>query len=173
MAPSEFRSDVLEKLRIQIGEDDPNCQGYRLVLSLHEHRHDIRSQFSRIQPWSVHARADSPMEPRRISLAKTNIGCPAATILSQCSLKKKLLDYLSFMVADVSSADPLRRQGEVTRLLNEIKRGNSGVADKLVPLIYDDLRRLARRQLRAERNEHTLQTTALVHEAYLKFVAGT
>ena len=63
-------------------------------------------------------------------------------------------------------------KGEVTRLLDEIRNGNHGSAEQLVPLIYDELRRLARRQLRSERNDHTLQTTALVHEAYLKLTSG-
>ncbi len=47
-------------------------------------------------------------------------------------------------------------------------RGESGELDRLVPLVYEDLRRIAHRQLRGERSDHTLDTGALVHEAYLK-----
>lgn len=62
---------------------------------------------------------------------------------------------------------------EVTRLLVAWRDGRAGVADRLFPLIYDELRRIARRQLRRERQGHTLSTTALVHEAYLRLVDQT
>src|ERR1044072_4635223 len=58
--------------------------------------------------------------------------------------------------------------GEITVLLAEMKRGNSEALPKLIPLLYDELRRLAGHFLREERPGHTLQPTALVHEAYLK-----
>src|SRR5215471_18107947 len=58
--------------------------------------------------------------------------------------------------------------GEITLLLAEMKRGNNEALPKLVPLLYDELRRLAGHFLREERPGHTLQATALVHEAYLK-----
>jgi RNA polymerase sigma factor (TIGR02999 family) len=58
----------------------------------------------------------------------------------------------------------------VTALLVEIANGNQAAQEKLVPLVYDQLKRLARRYMRRERAGHTLQTTALVHEAYLKLV---
>ncbi len=59
---------------------------------------------------------------------------------------------------------------DVTALLIEIANGNQAAQEKLVPLVYDQLKRLARRYMRRERAGHTLQTTALVHEAYLKLV---
>jgi RNA polymerase sigma factor (TIGR02999 family) len=58
----------------------------------------------------------------------------------------------------------------VTELLLALQGGNRAVLDDLVPLIYDELRSIARRKLRSERDGHTLTTTALVHEAYLKLV---
>jgi len=58
--------------------------------------------------------------------------------------------------------------GYVTALLNQLADGDKGAEAKLVPLIYDELRRLAARSLRYERRDHTLQATALVHEAYIK-----
>lgn len=61
--------------------------------------------------------------------------------------------------------------GEVTRLLAELKNGNNDALGKLMPLVYRELRRLAAHYLRAERVGHTLQPTALVHEAYLRLVA--
>jgi RNA polymerase sigma factor (TIGR02999 family) len=60
--------------------------------------------------------------------------------------------------------------GEVTVLLQQMKAGDSQAADKLIPLVVDELRRLARLQLRDERPGHTLQPTALVNEAYLRLV---
>lgn len=60
--------------------------------------------------------------------------------------------------------------GEITRLLTELTNGNSRAVDQLMPLVYSELRRMARRYLRQERRDHTLQPTALVHEAYLKLV---
>ena len=63
-------------------------------------------------------------------------------------------------------------QGEVTRLLEAAVGGDQDALDRLVPLVYDDLRRLAHRQLGREGGGHTLQTTGLVHEAYLKLAGG-
>jgi len=60
--------------------------------------------------------------------------------------------------------------GEVTELLADLCRGKQNVAPKLVPLVYEELRRLARHYMRQERSDHTLQTTALIHEAYLRLV---
>ena len=58
----------------------------------------------------------------------------------------------------------------VTALLREWTGGNSAAMDELLPFVYDELRRRAARYLRHERINHTLQPTALVHEAYLKLV---
>jgi RNA polymerase sigma-70 factor, ECF subfamily len=60
---------------------------------------------------------------------------------------------------------------DVTSLLNELAAGDQEAAAKLVPLVYEELHRLAACRLRHERPDHTLQTTALVHEAYMKLVA--
>ena len=59
---------------------------------------------------------------------------------------------------------------DVTDLLVDLGRGDQDALNKLMPLVYDELRKLAGRHLRHERPGHTLQTTALVHEAYLKLV---
>jgi RNA polymerase sigma factor (TIGR02999 family) len=58
----------------------------------------------------------------------------------------------------------------VTHLLAAHRAGDGDAIDKLVPLVYAELRRMAARHLRRERGEHTLQPTALVHEAYLRMV---
>ena len=62
------------------------------------------------------------------------------------------------------------QQGEVTRLLVDFGGGDREALDRLLPLVYGELRRIARHELRRERPDHTLTTTALVHEAYLKLV---
>ena len=59
---------------------------------------------------------------------------------------------------------------DVTLLLSALTRGDDGAASKLIPVVYDELRRLAGSYMRRERVDHTLQATALVHEAYLKLV---
>jgi RNA polymerase sigma-70 factor, ECF subfamily len=61
-------------------------------------------------------------------------------------------------------------RGDVTVLLGELTRGNESALDKLLPLVYDELHRLARGYFRDEKADHTLQATALVHEAYLRLV---
>jgi RNA polymerase sigma-70 factor (ECF subfamily) len=58
----------------------------------------------------------------------------------------------------------------VTRLLAEWHHGNQAALDELFPIVYDELRRLARSYLHRERPGHTLQPTALVHEAYLRLI---
>jgi RNA polymerase sigma factor (TIGR02999 family) len=61
---------------------------------------------------------------------------------------------------------------DVTRILNAIERGDPQAAADLLPLVYDELRRLAAARMAAERSDHTLDATALVHEAYLRLVGG-
>lgn len=58
----------------------------------------------------------------------------------------------------------------VTELLLAWRKGDAEALDRLVPVVYDDLRRVARNQLRNERREHSLQATALVNEAYLRLI---
>jgi RNA polymerase sigma factor (TIGR02999 family) len=62
--------------------------------------------------------------------------------------------------------------GEVTRLLRDVRRGDDDALERVMALIYDDLRALARFQLNREYQARTLEPTALVHEAYLKIVRG-
>jgi RNA polymerase sigma-70 factor, ECF subfamily len=64
----------------------------------------------------------------------------------------------------------MENPGEVTVWLARLREGSAEALDRLVPLLYDDLRRLARQRLRAEREGHTLDTAALVNEAYLRMV---
>jgi RNA polymerase sigma factor (TIGR02999 family) len=60
--------------------------------------------------------------------------------------------------------------GDVTRILSDIEHGDSASSEQLLPLIYDELRRLAAAKMAQESPDHTLQATALVHEAYVRLV---
>jgi RNA polymerase sigma-70 factor, ECF subfamily len=59
---------------------------------------------------------------------------------------------------------------QMTRLLLDWSSGDKSALDKLMPVVHDELRRLARRYMSRERKGHTLQTTALVNEVYLKLI---
>ncbi len=80
-------------------------------------------------------------------------------------------------MADVTSAhspgdgDRSSREG-VTRLLRAAAEGDSGAANELLPLVYDQLLAIARHRMQQESPNHTLQATALVHEAYLRLIGG-
>ena len=80
-------------------------------------------------------------------------------------------------MARVSSGDPDETyrvpkgsSGDITEILARCAGGDRRAFDNLVPLVYEDLRRIAHRRLQAERTDHTLDTTALVHEAYIGLV---
>lgn len=74
-------------------------------------------------------------------------------------------------LADWHNARVLSHQtGEVTRLLTDWREGNEAALAQLMPIIYQELRKLATAYLRRERLDHTLQPTALVHEAYVRLV---
>jgi RNA polymerase sigma-70 factor, ECF subfamily len=60
--------------------------------------------------------------------------------------------------------------GDITELLMQWRAGDTSALDRLIPLVHDELRRLARQCMRREREGHTLQTTVLVNEAYLRLV---
>ncbi len=61
-------------------------------------------------------------------------------------------------------------QANITQVLRELSDGQESAPARLMPLVYDELRKLAQGYLRGERSDHTLQATALVHEAYIRLV---
>ena len=63
--------------------------------------------------------------------------------------------------------------GEVTVLLHALRQGDRGAGDKLFPLVYSELHRLARAYMRRERPNHTLQPTALINEAYMRLAQAS
>jgi len=64
------------------------------------------------------------------------------------------------------------QSNEITRLLAELRSGKSEAADELIPLIFEHLRRVARRLLQGEREDHTLQPTALVNDALMQLMGN-
>lgn len=64
------------------------------------------------------------------------------------------------------------KMNEVTRILNAIEKGNQGASEQLLPMVYDELRKLAGQRMAKENPGQTLQATALVHEAYLRLLEG-
>jgi RNA polymerase sigma factor (TIGR02999 family) len=68
---------------------------------------------------------------------------------------------------------PLPSPQEVTQLLVDWREGDDGALSQLTPLVYEDLRRLAHHYMSGQRPDHTLQTTTLVHEAYLRLADQT
>jgi RNA polymerase sigma factor (TIGR02999 family) len=79
-----------------------------------------------------------------------------------CTTQSIILILLGIDVA----SDP----GDVTRLLFELSGGNRSVEEQLIPLVYAELRKIALNRLKNEASNHSLQPTALVHEAYLRLV---
>lgn len=65
---------------------------------------------------------------------------------------------------------PIRKSGNVTELLQRWRDGDAGAFESLLPIVYGEMKRIARSARRRERPGHTLQTTALVHEAFLRLV---
>src|SRR5438046_306523 len=68
--------------------------------------------------------------------------------------------------------NPTHPMPDLTRLLDAANSGDARAAEQLLPLVYDELRKLAARKLTTENPGQTLQATALVHEAYVRLVAG-
>jgi RNA polymerase sigma factor (TIGR02999 family) len=71
---------------------------------------------------------------------------------------------------DDPEGESAARAGQVTRVLHELRGGDRDAMDRLLPLVYDELRRIAARQLRRGANNVTVQPTMLVHEAYMKLI---
>lgn len=85
-------------------------------------------------------------------------------------MKNFALSIYARVVVELAQTHKAIGMSDVTQLLHDWSDGKREALDELLPLVYDELRRLAHNYLRRERSEHTLQTTALVHEAYLKLI---
>src|ERR1051326_8473562 len=78
--------------------------------------------------------------------------------------------YSGLSLSSENTGFQLSGSREITALLTDWSRGDQAALDRLLPIVYDELRGLASAYMRRERPEHLLQTTALVHEAYLRLV---
>lgn len=67
---------------------------------------------------------------------------------------------------------PNKISNDITQLLNQVSSGNDFALDRILPLVYNELRKISSKYLRDEFRQHTLQTTELVHEAYLKLIGN-
>src|SRR5262245_11854005 len=74
------------------------------------------------------------------------------------------------MLRRLNAGGMLSVMSEVTRILSAIEQGDARAAEQLLPLVYDELRKLAAEKMAHERPGQTMQATALVHEAYLRLV---
>ena len=72
--------------------------------------------------------------------------------------------------ARIRAEDMAVPSGEITQILAQMRAGDPEAASRLAPLVYQELRRIAQRYMRFERRDHTLQATALVHEAYFQLL---
>src|SRR6266446_2071475 len=99
-----------------------------------------------------------------ILLTPTRGACPAASIASSPAP-----ELLFSIPPPLGSMQPV---SEVTRILDAIQKGDPNAAGKLLPLVYEELRRLAAHKMAGEAAGHTLQPTALVHEAWLRLAGN-
>ena len=79
---------------------------------------------------------------------------------------------IRFQIVATNHSITLARVSEVTRILEAAQQGDPTAADQLLPLVYDELRRLAAHRMANEVSGHTLQPTALVHESWLRLTGN-
>ena len=109
----------------------------------------------------------TPISTCEAGMSLIPIGSPRSSFSHRHSVVGKL--SLSPHPTDLFAGAPMT---DVTRILSEIDDGDEDAAARLLPLIYDELRRLAAHKMAGESPDHTLQATALVHEAYVRLVGG-
>src|SRR5260370_10380812 len=131
----------------------------------------VESQDERALPDSVRLRTDRRRRPRRRHRAAAGAAWPAALV---SGAKKGTVPLSSKGQSPFSHrgrhTDIIRAMSDVTQILDAAKRGDPQAAAQLLPLVYDELRRLAAAKLAHEKPGQTLDATALVHEAYLRLV---
>ncbi len=128
---------------------------------------------------------DAEDHPRQKNLIRVTIAAlPQSPILARGWASSPFVTYVSRVCLILKTAPYFSEPGEsqrlhqnptesVTKLLIDLSNGDRNAVDLLLPVIYDELRKLAANYLRRERPDHTLQPTALVHEAYLRLVDQT
>ena len=128
-----------------------------------------------ISTWPKHAAPGSTLtrlspDPDRASAESAP---PRRSVLRACRREPTSVAYTAVPRAERTRMDSSAVKHAVTAVLSEAGRAGRDVFDDLLPLVYDELRQMARRHLARERRQRTLSTTGLVHEAYLKLVDQT
>jgi hypothetical protein len=100
--------------------------------------------------------------------AVNRVQVKSAFSFNRCS---KLLRRLQIVL--LTSSPALKPMCQVNYILERVQQGDPKAAEELLPLVYEELRRLATHRLAGERNQHTLQPTALVHEAWQRISGDT
>jgi len=101
---------------------------------------------------------------------KVQVDCAVTSALNDA--KSIQLDNKSVVMSDDASKPKAEQSGDVTRILERAQKGDPNAAAELLPLVYDELRRLAAARMAQERPDQTLQPTALVHEAWLRLAGN-
>jgi RNA polymerase sigma factor (TIGR02999 family) len=109
---------------------------------------------------------------RPVYFERSQPAIPGRPVSSTCLQTRRKIGHNANRGPGGAELNP-QTDGEITDALVALREGSPGAMDRLMPLVYDQLRRVAHRQLGAEPTGHTLTTTALVHEAYLKLVDQT
>jgi RNA polymerase sigma-70 factor, ECF subfamily len=139
-----------------------------------DYKSDVQLKLLTALTRSPQTHVSTPADRRSGVYSRMNPGTQTETPYIKRKRKPKRITYSSIFGIlrghEMRAAMQERPTGEVTVLLHQMRSGDSGAAEKLIPLVVDELRRLARLQLRDERPGHTLQPTALVNEAYLRLV---
>jgi RNA polymerase sigma factor (TIGR02999 family) len=103
----------------------------------------------------------------------SNLRLGPGTCLALCDESREANDVNQWVAISELTAGDCRLTSEVHHeLFARWRAGDRHALNELLPLIYEELRRVARKHLRGQRTDHTLQTTALIHEAYLRLVGG-
>jgi RNA polymerase sigma factor (TIGR02999 family) len=102
----------------------------------------------------------------RLGISDTKVRTPSSGGDNVCLGQTLIQRQFTVAVSEMTMQVP----ADFTQLLTEWRSGNPQALDRLTPLVYDELRRLARGYMRAERGSHTLQATAVVHEAFLRLI---
>jgi len=118
--------------------------------------------------WEAVANRTRFSNREEIGDCRTKVRVPHFLMLARC---RRFADGTRLRLAGRHSR--IASMSDVTRILSQIESGDPSAAEQLLPLVYDELRRLAAAKLAQEKPGHTLQATALVHEAYLRLVGGS
>src|SRR5260221_7634287 len=97
---------------------------------------------------------------------------PTPSVLNSSFSGKQAMRHASAVIDNCSAPDSIHAMSDVTQILQRVEHGDLKAAEELLPLVYEELRRLAAHKMSLQPPGQTLQATALVHEAYLRLVGN-